>query len=120
MVLSIYVCLWTVARTQDRTGCGLLLLEPYSRREHAFVFLMIVDDALCTLPCCVPYQFLWWVVVGLLLPTAHTPRSCCHGCGVWVSFWCISTGQLHTSVVCASTSGLSTQSSTGHLKENSS
>ena len=117
MVLSIYVCLWTVARTQDRTGCGLLLLEPYSRREHAFVFLMIVDDALCTLPCCVPYQFLWWVVVGLLLPTGTHPISVSlpRIGGVWVSFWCISTGQLHTSVVCASTSGLSTQSSAGHL-----
>src|SRR5690625_2213429 len=49
--------------------------------------------------------------LALLLPD-HAPH---HGCG-GISHWCISTGQLHTSLVCASTSGLSTQSSAGHLK----
>src|SRR5699024_4548170 len=73
MVFSISVCLWTRPAPWRVPGCGLLLLAPYSRREHASVFLWIVDDALCTLPCCVPYQFLWWVVVGLLLPTGTHP-----------------------------------------------
>ena len=47
---------------------------------------------------------------------AHTPQVLAARIGVWVSLRCISTGQLHTSLVCASTSGLSTQSSAGHLK----
>ena len=80
MVLSIYVCLWTVARTQDRTGCGLLLLEPYSRREHALVFLMIVDDALCTHRAVCPTNSCggsWW---AFCCPPAHTPYlSRCRG-----------------------------------------
>src|SRR5699024_886805 len=85
-------------------GRRVLFRSPYSRTRTHHIKWTLVTHTHATIVT--PGPLCW--------PSTH-PKP-----WVWISHRCISTGQLHTSVVCASTSGLSTQSSTGHLKGNSS
>src|SRR5690625_2668441 len=66
-----YYMLWTRARHPlILGGVWVLLLEPYSRREHARV--LCVDVSLCT-QCAVCPSCLCWVVGGPFAAHQHTP-----------------------------------------------